>query len=89
MSKAFPNDWPAKVVLRLRGGESIERQIDKVKWSPQRTLTWAELAEQFHLMTDPIIGPERAAQAIEIVAGLKEASTLASLMAMLQQKPGC
>ena len=89
MNKAFPSDWPAKVVLRLRGGESIERQIDKVKWSPQRTPTWAELAEKFHLMTDPIIGPERAAQAIEIVAGLKEASTLASLMATLQQKSGC
>ncbi|MBI4189398.1 MAG: MmgE/PrpD family protein [Betaproteobacteria bacterium] len=86
MTKAYPNEWPARIVIRLHGDGSIERQIDKVKWSPHRTPTWAELSEKFHLMADPIIGPDRATRAIENVAKLKEGSTLASLIMTLTKK---
>lgn len=80
MTKAFPNEWPARIVIRLRSGEAIERRIDKVKWSPHRTPAWAEIAAKFHLMADPIIGAVRAARAVEAVAGLSETSTLSALM---------
>lgn len=86
MTKAYPNEWPVEIVIRLHGGEAIKRRVDKVKWSPHRTPTWAELSEKFHLMADPIIGSDRAAQAIETIAELKEDSTLGSLMTTLQKK---
>jgi 2-methylcitrate dehydratase PrpD len=84
MTAAFPNEWPAQIVIRLRGGEVIARRVDKVKWSPHRTPTWTGLSEKFHLMADPILGPARANQAIEIIAGLKEESTLDALMTTLR-----
>lgn len=86
MTAAFPDKWPAEIVIQLRGGESIKRRIDKVKWSPQRTPTWAELAQKFHMMADPIIGQDRATQAIASIADLEKDSTLAPVMAALQQK---
>jgi len=30
MTSAFPNEWPARIVIRLRSEEAIERRIDKV-----------------------------------------------------------
>lgn len=83
MTQAFPNEWPAQVVIRLRGGEAITRRVDKVKWSPHRTPTWAELSEKFHLMADSVIGGERARQVVEQVAALKEDSSLSAVMATL------
>jgi hypothetical protein len=73
-------------VIRMRGGETITRRVDKVKWSPHRTPTWADLCEKFHLMADPILGPPRANQAIDIIAGLQEESTLETLMTTLRAR---
>ena len=84
MTAAFPHEWPAQLVIRLRGGEAITRRVDKVKWSPHRTPAWTELAAKFHLMADPILGAPRANQAIEVIAGLQEDSTLDALMATLR-----
>ena len=86
MTAAFPREWPAQIVIRLRGGDAITRRVDKVKWSPHRTPSWHELAGKFHLMADPVLGPERAKQAIEIIAGLHEESTLDVLMTTLRGK---
>ena len=84
MNQAFPGAWPARVRIRLKNGDTLERGIVQVKWSPQRTPSWAELAQKFHLMADPMLGEQRAAEAIEIVAGLQETSTLASLMSVVR-----
>ena len=84
MTAAFPHEWPAQLVIRLRGGEAITRRVDKVKWSPHRTPAWTELAAKFHLMADPILGAACANQAIEVIAGLQEDSTLDALMATLR-----
>lgn len=84
MTEAFPETWPAEVIVRLSNGEHIQRRVDKVKWSPKRVPAWAEIAEKFHVMADPAIGTARADRAIEIVAGLKETSTIESLMAVLR-----
>ena len=86
MNAAFPHEWPAQIAIRLRGGEAIIRRIDKVKWSPHRTPAWDELSAKFHLMADPVLGPARADQAIEIIAGLHERSTLAALMTTLRAR---
>jgi 2-methylcitrate dehydratase PrpD len=84
MTKAFPYEWPAKVAIRMQDGATLERRVDRVKWSPRLIPTWEELSQKFRLVADPVIGPGRARQAVEIVAELKEGSTLASLIETVQ-----
>lgn len=86
MTAALPDAWPVEIIVRMKNGTAIKRRVDKVKWSPHRIPTWAELSAKFHLMADPVLGAEHASNAIGILADLKEGDSLKSLMANLQNK---
>jgi len=83
MSAAYPKQWPVQLSLKLRNREVITRRVDEVKWSPERLPSWDELAEKFRMLADPLLGPLRAAQAVEMIAGLKADSRLSSLIPLL------
>jgi 2-methylcitrate dehydratase len=84
MSARYPRDWPARMDIRLRNGETISMQLDQVKWSPQRPATFQELAEKFSTMAEPIIGRDRAAEAIRIIERIDEIDDLSALTRLLQ-----
>src|SRR6185369_11367458 len=48
MTRIYPDEWPTRLELRLRDGQTITREINQVKWSPQRPATWDQLEEKFH-----------------------------------------
>jgi len=87
MSRAYPKIWPAEILLQLRGGERITRRVDQVKWSPERLPSWTELVEKFRMLADPLIGPTRAARAVDLIAGFKPSDTLKPLMSLLVAEP--
>jgi len=84
MTRAFPHEWPAQVVIRLRSGATLSRRVDQVKWSPRRPPALDEIAVKFRELATPVIGGERAARIIEIVGALREASTLDPLTSVLR-----
>lgn len=80
MSRMFPHDWPVAVEVRLKGGEVRKKRLDQVKWSPRRPPPWEEMAEKSASMAGSIIGEERIGRAIDFVAGIDEAPSVAPLL---------
>jgi MmgE/PrpD C-terminal domain len=67
MSAAYPAKWPVQITLRLRDGEKITCRVDEVKWSPERPLSFEEVADKFRMCAEPIIGTARTAKAIAMI----------------------
>ncbi|PYM19523.1 MAG: hypothetical protein DMD81_03595 [Candidatus Rokuibacteriota bacterium] len=84
MSALYPHDWPVSITLRLRGGRSIERRIDQVKWSPRRPPSWDELVQKFRLLAEPVIGAARSKRTVEFVASLEHAEDMAPLLELVR-----
>ena len=87
MSRRYPREWPARMDIRLRNGETISRQSNDVKWSPQRPATWEQLAEKFSTMAEPIIGRDRAAEASRLLERIVEVDDLSPLTKLLHPLP--
>ena len=83
MNRMYPHEWPLELEVRLRDGSTRAKRIAQVKWSPRRPPTWPELSAKFHAMADPVIGAERARQAIDFVADLERAPSLTPLMRLI------
>ena len=83
MNAMYPHEWPVEVEVRLKDGTARKRRIDQVKWSPRRPPPWDEVAEKFIAMGEPVIGAERAKQAIDFVAALDDAPSVAPLMKLV------
>lgn len=79
-NRLYPHDWPISMDIHLRGGKTLSRRIDRVTWSPRRPPTWDEVVAKFMKMSEPLIGTDKAAQAIEFVASLDECNTISPLM---------
>jgi len=85
MSKRYPNEWPAQLDIQLRNGEVVSKRLDQVKWSPRRPATWDELADKFIGMGELVIGEDRAKQAVDWIAHLEGADSLAPLLDLLRR----
>jgi 2-methylcitrate dehydratase PrpD len=85
MSKNYPNEWPVQMDIHLRNGKVVSRRLDQVKWSPRRPATWDELAEKFIGMGELVIGKDRAQQAVDWIARLEKADSLAPLLDLLRR----
>ena len=88
MTARYPHEWPVRLEVRMRGGGTVVRRIDQARWSPRRPPGWAELAAKFDALAGPVIGARRARRAIEFVARLDDAETLAPLMDMVSCAEG-
>jgi 2-methylcitrate dehydratase PrpD len=80
MNRMYPHEWPLEVEVRLRDGSVRSKRVDQVRWSPRRPPTWPEMSVKFHAMADPVLGAERAQQAIDLVAGLDDAASIKPLL---------
>jgi len=84
MTRRYPNEWPTRLEIRLRDGQTITREVDQVKWSPQRPPTFDELEEKFHSMAETVIGPDKALLAIESIRRIDQLDDLQPLLNLLR-----
>jgi 2-methylcitrate dehydratase PrpD len=84
MTERYPDEWPVEMRIHLRGGEVITRRVDQVKWSPRRPPGWDELSEKFISMAESVIGSNRALEAVDVIANLDEATSIAPLMNLVR-----
>jgi 2-methylcitrate dehydratase len=84
MTERYPDEWPVEMRFHLRGGEVITRRVDQVKWSPRRPPGWDELSEKFIGMAESVIGSNRALEAVDVIANLDEAASIAPLMNLVR-----
>ncbi len=65
---AFPKARSARVAILTRDGRRLERFAPTRKGDPDNPLTDADLADKFHELAGPVLGPARGA---DLLAGLQ------------------
>jgi 2-methylcitrate dehydratase PrpD len=68
LEETFPREWPARVVIRLAGGQQYEKFVRYPKGDPENPLTWDEMAAKFRALAGQVISAERCNQIIERIA---------------------
>lgn len=70
LDAAFPERWPAEVVIELHDGGSVSRRVDYPKGDPENPLTLPELQAKFRDLTAGVVTPSGQARVIEAAAAL-------------------
>jgi 2-methylcitrate dehydratase PrpD len=76
LEEKFPEVWPARVQIELKGGRKLEKFVRYPKGDPQNPLTWAEMSAKFESLASRVLPKPRCAQ---IVQSVKEMNSPASL----------
>jgi 2-methylcitrate dehydratase PrpD len=83
LQERFGSGMESIVSLRTADGRTIERTVPYPKGEPENPMTWDEMQAKFTEWSEPVIGPDRAAQVIESVASLESLSSMSELTANL------
>ena len=75
LDAAFPERWPAEVVIELRDGGSVSRRVDYPKGDPENPLSLPELQAKFRDLTAGVVTASGQTQVIEAAAALGEGVT--------------
>ena len=78
LEETFPREWPARVVIRLVGGQQYEKFVRYPKGDPENPLTWDEMAAKFRALAGRVISADRCNHIIEQI----ETGNLAGLAAL-------
>jgi 2-methylcitrate dehydratase PrpD len=81
----FPAERFARVSLHLKDGGIVTSDVMSPRWHAKAPPTEAELRAKFHALTDPLIGPARAAAIEEAVDALASGGSVARLSALACQ----
>ena len=68
LEETFPREWPARVAIRLVGGQPYEKFVRYPKGDPENPLTWDELAAKFRALAGRVLSTERCDDIIEQIA---------------------
>ena len=76
-----PAKLASKVVLVLKDGRELERQVDFPKGDPDNPLTWGEAREKFLHLAIPVYGEEKAKKLCGLVEHLEKSNDFAKDLA--------
>ena len=79
LEKEFPQKWPAGVTIETKDGKKFSSYIEFPKGDPENPLTWNEIIEKFHQLTDQVYQSERRNQIIDRVRGLEKIDDVGSV----------
>jgi 2-methylcitrate dehydratase PrpD len=77
LEQTYPREWPARVWIRTRNGETHEKFVRYPKGDPENPLSWDEMAAKFRALAGPVLGAERCSQIIERLSVAKPAALAA------------
>ncbi len=83
LGRAWPERWPAVVVVETQKGERHTRRVDDPKGDPANPLTDAEIVEKFTALASPACTVEQREQLIEAALSVGSLDTLDTLWALL------
>ncbi len=83
LGRAWPERWPAVVVVETQKGDRHTRRVDDPKGDPANPLTDAEIVEKFTALTSPAYTVEQREQLIEVALSVGSLDTLEPLWALL------
>jgi 2-methylcitrate dehydratase len=86
--RAFPEKKPARVVLSLKDGRQVEKQVDFPKGDPRNPMTDEELEEKFRGLTEKHYSKRKQDDVIRGIRSLEEAESVGEIMALLAVDSG-
>jgi 2-methylcitrate dehydratase PrpD len=73
IEETFPQEWPARVVIELQGGQRYEKFVRYPKGDPENPLTWDEMTAKFRSLAGAVLSADRCDEIIEATSGAKPA----------------
>jgi 2-methylcitrate dehydratase PrpD len=83
LEKVFPEQWPARVALRLRDGRVFEVERDNPRGNTARPVSDDEIETKFRQMATQLIPADRADQIIAVVDRLETLPSIRELTRLL------
>jgi len=65
IEETFPREWPARVTIHLRDGQTHEKFIRYPKGDPENPLSWDEMTAKFKALAGTVLSPERCEEVIQ------------------------
>lgn len=86
LGRAWPERWPAVVVVETQDGRRLTLRVDDPKGDPANPLTEAEIVGKFTELTTPCYSADHRAQLIEAALGIGNLESLEPLWALLAEE---
>jgi 2-methylcitrate dehydratase PrpD len=83
IEKNFPQEWPARVQVRLTNGKEFKKQIRFPKGDPENPLTWQELSAKFHSLATRVFPKTRCDQIIKSVKNMNRSTALREIWELI------
>ena len=78
-----PKMMAAWAEIDTTDGRTLRSELEYPKGDPENPVTWDEMKEKFHLLSAPVISPERQKEIIAAVESLDQMSDVRQLAALL------
>jgi 2-methylcitrate dehydratase PrpD len=75
MGKDYPEKWPARVVAKMKNGQSVTATVEYPKGDAKNPFTLQELQDKFRALTETILGHAEQTRLIDITAELQHHRT--------------
>jgi len=79
-SARFPGEWPVRVEVRLRSGNTVSKTVDIVDWSNHRPPGWQDIASKFAELTAPVLGDQAVSGIVEMVRDIESLEDIGALL---------
>jgi 2-methylcitrate dehydratase PrpD len=76
IEKNFPEEWPARVQVRLTSGKKFKNKIRFPKGDPGNPLTWEELSAKFQSLATRGLPKTRCEQIVKSIEGMNRSTVL-------------
>jgi 2-methylcitrate dehydratase PrpD len=74
IEKRFPQEWPARVVIRTANGREYEKFVRYPKGDPENPLTWDEMAAKFRSLAGYVLPADRSTEILNRIGTAKPAT---------------
>lgn len=82
-SSMTPAKRPARITLRTKSGQTLVNEVEGSSGGPDAPLAFETIQAKFRSLADPLIGPRRAAAAMEMVDRCEELADIRTLTGIL------
>lgn len=80
----YPEKRPARLILKLKNGQTFQREVYVIKGDPEYPLSWEDLIEKFHLCTQSYLDKGKRKVIIDKIMHLEEIDDIKDVIHLFQ-----
>lgn len=86
IDRAFPAVQGVKVLVKLKNGKTLEKEVTHAKGRPKNEMTFEEVCVKFKTLTKDFIDEKKSEQVIELIKNLETVYNISELTKLLINK---